>query len=93
MCLDYLVIVRYSKDTASQRANQSKEVRKLRLPDNRDGTGELLTLTQACQIFNLGEQTVRRLAAESGAVRKIGKSYRIRKELFLQHIDNQYSVL
>ena len=37
-----------------------------------------------CQVANLGEQTVRRIAKESGAVRKIGKSYRIRKDVFMQ---------
>lgn len=63
----------------------------MRLPDNRDDTGELLTIIQACQISNLGESSVRRIATKAGAVRKIGKSYRIRRDVFLQYIDSQYS--
>lgn len=37
-----------------------------------------ITLQQACAESNLGSGTVRRLAEEAGAVRKIGKSYRIK---------------
>ena len=63
----------------------------MRLPDYRDNTGEMLTIVQACQIFNLGESSIRKIAAEAGAVRKIGRSYRIKKDVFLQYIDSQYS--
>lgn len=54
-------------------------------------SGELLTLIQVCELSNLGSNTVRRLADEAGAVRKIGKSYRIRKDIFFNHIDRMYS--
>lgn len=63
----------------------------MRLTGNSDSAGDLLTITQMCQAANLGEQTVRRIAQEAGAVRKIGKSYRIRKEVFLKYIDSEYS--
>lgn len=52
--------------------------------------GELINLNQACEITNLGANTIRKLAAEAGAVRKIGKSYRIKKEVLLNYIDENY---
>lgn len=64
---------------------------KLRLPDNRNDAGELLTITQACRVFNLGESSVRRIATQAGAVRKIGRNYRIKKDVFMKYIDKQYS--
>jgi len=36
--------------------------------------GDLLKLNQVCELSNLGVTTVRKLAEESGAVRKIGRS-------------------
>ena len=53
--------------------------------------GELINLNQACEITNLGANTIRKLAAEAGAVRKIGKSYRIKKEVLLNYIDENYT--
>ena len=53
--------------------------------------GELITLRQACESVNLGANTVRNLAAESGAVRKIGKSYRINRKIFLNYIEKVFS--
>lgn len=35
--------------------------------------GDLVTLNQMCEVTNLGSSTVRRLASEAAAVRKIGK--------------------
>lgn len=59
--------------------------------ERRNKDGELITLVQACEITNLGSSTVRKLADESGAVRKIGRSYRIKKSLFLNHIEKEYA--
>lgn len=58
---------------------------------NRDENGELITLEQTCQSSNLGVTTVRRLAAEAGAVRKIGKCYRINRKIFFEFIETMYS--
>ena len=44
---------------------------------NRDSTGEILTLEQAARRLNLGMSTIRVKAAECGAALKIGRSYRI----------------
>lgn len=56
-----------------------------------DAKGELITLYQACEAANLGETTVRRLAEESKAVRKIGRSYRINRKIFFNYIEKIYS--
>ena len=40
--------------------------------------GELINLNQACEITNLGAN-------------KIGKSYRIKKEILLNYIDENYT--
>lgn len=53
--------------------------------------GDLLTLDQTCESLNLGKYTVRRLAAECGAVRKIGRSYRIKKAVLMDYIDKEYA--
>lgn len=58
---------------------------------NRDENGELITLVQTCQSSNLGITTVKRLAKEAGAVRKIGKSYRINRKVFFEYIELMYS--
>lgn len=42
----------------------------------------LLTTEQVCELSNLGATKVRELAKESGAERKIGRSYRIHKATF-----------
>lgn len=49
--------------------------------------GELLTLPQTCEVSNLGMSTVRKIAQESGAVRKIGRSVRIKRAVFFDYID------
>lgn len=54
--------------------------------------GELLTVTQICWQANLGANTVRKLANEAGAVRKIGKSYRINRKMFFDFIEKEYSI-
>lgn len=58
---------------------------------NRDENGELITVQQACMLSNLGSNTVRKLAEESKAVRKIGKSYRIKKSVFFDYIESEYA--
>lgn len=64
----------------------------MNLAKNRNQNGELITLQQACSESNLGSNTVRRLADESGAVRKIGKNYRIKKSVFFDYIETMYGM-
>ena len=58
---------------------------------NRDANGELITVQQACSLSNLGINTVRKLAEEAGAVRKIGKSYRINRSEFFNYIEAEFA--
>lgn len=58
---------------------------------NRDDQGELITVEQASRASNLGLTTVKRIAAEAGAGRKIGKSYRINRKIFFEFIEAMYS--
>ena len=53
--------------------------------------GELITIEQCCQASNLGKNTVRRLAQEAGAERKIGRCYRIKKNIFFNYIERKYA--
>ncbi len=62
----------------------------MNLAKNRNQDGVLITLTQACQESNLGTTTVRKIAEESGSVRKIGRSYRIKKNIFFDYIEKVY---
>lgn len=57
----------------------------------RNKNGELVTLTQVCELTNLGSSTVRKLADKAGAVRKIGRSYRIKKSAFFDYIEKTYA--
>lgn len=59
---------------------------------NRNITGELITIDQACEIVNLGRTKVRQLAEESGAAVKIGRCYRIKRQLFLEYVEKTFSV-
>lgn len=59
--------------------------------ERKNREGELVTLIQACELANLGSSTVRKLAKEAGAVRKIGKSYRIKKSVFFDYIESVYA--
>lgn len=63
----------------------------MNLAKNRNENGELVTVQQACMLSNLGYGTVRRLAEEAGAVRKIGKSYRINRSKFFSYIEKMYA--
>ncbi len=65
----------------------------MNLAKNRNQNGELITLQQACAESNLGSSTVRRLADEAGAVRKIGKSYRIKKSVFFDYRNGIWGVI
>lgn len=57
---------------------------------NTNSMGELVTLRQACETVNLGANTVRQLAQDAGAVRKIGRSYRINRKILLNFIETTY---
>jgi hypothetical protein len=46
-----------------------------------------LTVDMASKITSLGRNTVRRMAQECNAVRKIGKSVRINRKILLDYID------
>ena len=58
---------------------------------NRSLDGNLLTVPQTAERSNLGTQTVRKIAAESGALRKIGRCIRINQKIFFEHIEQNYS--
>lgn len=48
---------------------------------------ELLTLQQACECTSLGRTKLREIAKVAQAERKIGRSYRIRKDILLAYIE------
>lgn len=63
----------------------------MRLPSYHGGAeSEYLTVPQAVQVFNLGENRVRALAEQAAAVRKIGRSVRINKRLLSEFIDREF---
>lgn len=53
--------------------------------------GNLLTVPQTAERSNLGTQTVRKIAAESGALRKIGRCIRVNQKIFFEYIEKNYS--
>lgn len=57
---------------------------------NRNFNGSLLTYGQAAEKSNLGLGTVMKLARESGALVKIGKSARVDWDTFYQYIISVY---
>ena len=59
--------------------------------EHKNKDGELLTINQVCELSNLGVSTVRIIADEAGAVRKIGRCYRIKKDRFFEYIETMYS--
>lgn len=63
----------------------------MNLRESENKYGELITVQQACELANLGCGTVRRLAEEAGAVRKIGRSYRIKRNQFFGYIEEMYT--
>lgn len=58
---------------------------------NTNPLGELITIKQACETVNLGTNTVRGLAESAGAVRKIGRNYRINRKILLDYIEKHYA--
>ena len=53
--------------------------------------GRLLTVPQIAKDSNLGIRTVRRIAEDSGALRKIGRSVRVDQEVFFEYVKEVYS--
>lgn len=53
---------------------------------------ELLTVEKACELSSLGATKVRELAKDAGAVRKIGRAYRINKQVFFDYIEREYAI-
>ena len=53
--------------------------------------GELVTVEQMAETSNLGVSTVRRIAEEAQAVRRIGRIYLINRQVFLNYIEQIYS--
>ncbi len=53
----------------------------MNLSTKREQKAELLTIQQACEVTSLGKTKLRELAADAGAVRKIGRNYRVRKDI------------
>ena len=48
---------------------------------------ELLTMKQACECTSLGKTKLREIAEAAGAVRKIGRNYRVRKDILINYIE------
>jgi len=64
----------------------------MNLSKNKNQYGELITIEQACELSNLGKTKIRKLASDARAVVKIGKSYRIKREILFNHIEETYSI-
>lgn len=60
-------------------------------PTNRSYEGKLLTVQQAAEASNLGLATTRKIAEESGSVRRIGRCVRINSEIFFNYIEEHYA--
>lgn len=58
---------------------------------NKNDAGKLLTIPQVAESSNLGTRTVRRIAEESGALRKIGRCIRVDQKIFFDFIAENYS--
>lgn len=57
----------------------------------KDADGELVTKQQMAECINTGISTVCKIAEEAGAVRRIGRNYRINKKKVLEYIEQNYS--
>ena len=53
--------------------------------------GDLVTVKQCTELLNLGSGTIRTLAKQAGAERRIGRSYRINRKVLMTYIENVYS--
>lgn len=58
---------------------------------NKNGDGTLITIQQTCEKFNIGINTARKLAEKSGAVRRIGRIYRVNQEILYNYIEKNFS--
>ena len=59
----------------------------MNLSTKREQKAELLTIQQACEVTSLGKTKLRELASDAGAVRKIGRNSRVRKDILLNYIE------
>lgn len=55
---------------------------------NQNSEAVFITVDMACQLTNLGRNTVRRMAHECNAARKIGKTFRINRGILLNYVDS-----
>lgn len=62
----------------------------MNVSEHRTQTAELLTVQQACECTSLGKTKLRELAADAGAVRKIGRNYRVKKDVLLDYIEENF---
>lgn len=62
----------------------------MNISSNRNPNGKLLTVQQMAEVANLGIATTRRIAEESGSIRRIGRCVRVNSELFLDYIETVY---
>lgn len=65
-----------------------KKGKKMRVLMVNNLNGVYITVAMASELCNLGVNTVRKRAMECGAMKKIGKSVRINREVFLSYIDS-----
>lgn len=59
---------------------------------HRNERGQFVTVDMAAYELNLGITTTRRLAAESGAMIRIGRSLRIDLEKLVQYVRDEYGI-
>lgn len=52
--------------------------------------GDLVTVKQCTELLNLGSGTIRTLAKQAGAERRIGRSYRINRKVLMTYIEKVY---
>lgn len=55
---------------------------------NEDVNAVYITVDMACKLTNLGKNTVRKMARDCKATRKIGKLLRINRSIFLAYVDS-----
>lgn len=55
---------------------------------NQNSEATFITVDMACQQTNLGRNTVRKMARECKATRKIGKALRINRLVLLEYLDS-----
>jgi hypothetical protein len=55
---------------------------------NQSDEAVFVTVEAASRLTSLGRNTVRRMAEECNAARKIGRSVRINRKIFLNYVDS-----